>query len=218
VTKVKQKLKFDQNGLIPAIIQDRSGQVLMLAYMNQEALDKTLSTGLTWFYSRSRKQLWQKGETSGHVQQVVEVTADCDYDSLLITVDQVGPGACHEGYRSCFHYPVQAAANREQHEQTFDPAAVYNSQILHQLYALIEDRKRNPQGGSYTNYLFEKGIDKILKKVGEETAEVIIGAKNADPGELIYEVSDLLYHLLVLLVEKNVALDQIWQELESRRK
>ena len=215
---MKRKLKFDQNGLIPAIVQNRSGQVLMLAYMNQEALDKTLETGFTWFYSRSRQKLWQKGETSGHVQRVVEITADCDYDSLLITVDQAGPGACHEGYQSCFHYPVAAEENSARPEQCFDPAAVYHSQILHQLYDLIVERKQNPKSGSYTNYLFEQGIDKILKKVGEETAEVIIGAKNAEPEELIYEVSDLLYHLLVLLVEKNVALDQIWQELATRRK
>ncbi len=212
---MKFALKYDQAGLIPAIIQDEAGQVLMLAYMNAEAFEKTVATGYTWFYSRSRQQLWQKGETSGHVQEVLKIATDCDYDTLLITVKQSGPGACHEGYASCFHNPI--SGNGETDKQSFDPKSVYGSQILQQLYDVIADRQQNPQEGSYTNYLFTEGIDKILKKVGEEAAEVIIAAKNPDDYQLNYEVSDLLYHLLVLLVEKNIDLSQIWQELESRR-
>ncbi len=217
------KLKFDEQGLIPAIIKSRDGEVLMLAYMNREALERTLATGYTWFYSRSRQKLWQKGESSGHRQRVIEIAADCDCDTLLITVDQIGPGACHEGYKSCFHYPIKLAAEggtleSGEPQPTFDPDAVYNSQILYQLYQLICERRQHPKEGSYTNYLFEQGIDKILKKVGEETAEVIIAAKNTEPDQLIYEASDLLYHLLVLLVEKDITLAQVWQELASRRR
>jgi len=209
-------LRFNAQGLIPAIVKDQSGEVLMLAYMNREALEKTLATGYTWFYSRSRQRLWQKGESSGHRQRVIAVAADCDYDALLITVEQSGPGACHEGYKSCFHNPITAAG--EMPQPVFDPDAVYGSQILHELYQLICERKEHPKEGSYTNYLFDHGIDKILKKVGEEAAEVIIAAKNTEQGELIYETSDLLYHLLVLLAAKGVTLPQIWQELASRRK
>ncbi len=209
------QLKFNRDELIPAIIQDGQGQVLMLAYMNEESLQKTKETGLTWFYSRSRQQLWQKGESSGHVQRVVKIVADCDYDTLLITVEQIGPGACHEGHPSCFHYPLdgdEAAA-----DTTFDPQVVYGPKILEDVYNVIVDRKEHPKEGSYTNYLLDKGLDKILKKVGEENAEVIIAAKNEDQDELIYEVSDLLYHLMVLLVEKGAKPKQIWEELKSRR-
>ncbi|HOB09056.1 MAG TPA: bifunctional phosphoribosyl-AMP cyclohydrolase/phosphoribosyl-ATP diphosphatase HisIE [Limnochordia bacterium] len=217
------ELKFNDQGLIPVIVRDQEGEVLMLAYMNQEALDRTLATGYTWFYSRSRQRLWQKGESSGHRQRVIGIAADCDYDTLLITVDQFGPGACHEGYKSCFHNPIRieleaAPETGGEHPPAFDPEAVYGSQILNELYQLIRDRKEHPQDGSYTNYLFEHGIDKILKKVGEEAAEVIIAAKNEEQGQLVYEVSDLVYHLLVMMVEKEVTLGQIWQELASRRK
>ena len=163
------KLNFDQNGLIPAIVQDLTGEVLMLAYMNRESLEKSLETGYTWFYSRSRQKLWNKGETSGNLQKIFRIVADCDYDSLLITIEQLGTGACHEGDRSCFH---------KESVQIEQPPKI-NSAILQQLYQIVKGRKENPKEGSYTNYLFEKGIDKILKKVGEETAEVIIGAKNA---------------------------------------
>lgn len=210
-------LKFNQEGLIPAIIQDQQGQVLMLAYMNEESVIKTKETGLTWFYSRSRKQLWQKGETSGHIQHVQKIVTDCDYDTLLITVEQEGAGACHEGYVSCFHNQIDSDSDNEVQEPTFDAKQVYGSTILQQVYDVVCDRRDNPQEGSYTNYLFEKGIDKMLKKVGEESAEVIIAAKNTDNDELIYEVSDLFYHLMVLLVEKGVKLEQVWQELSSRR-
>jgi len=202
-------LKYDHNGLIPAIVQDRNGQVLMLAYMNAEAVAKTLATGTTWFYSRSRQQLWHKGETSGCIQKVLKITADCDYDALLIIVDQAGTGACHEGDYSCFHHTVFNSG---------DPEPVTNPHILDQIYDIIVQRREHPQAGSYTNYLFDHGIDKILKKVGEESAEVIIAAKNPDNGELIYETSDLLYHLMVLLVEKGVTWPEIWRELASRRK
>ncbi len=210
------KLKFNQEGLIPAIIQDEQGQVLMLAYMNKESLEKTLSTGVTWFYSRSRKKLWQKGETSGNVQQVLKITADCDYDTLLIQVRQMGQGACHEGFTSCFHNQAREEFDSLEEKPVFHPEAVYNIQVLQQVYGIIADRKQNPKEGSYTNYLFKEGIDKILKKVGEETAEVIIAAKNPAIDESIYEISDLLYHLLVLLVEKDIKLQDIWEELNSR--
>lgn len=210
-------LKYNKDGLIPAIIEDTEGQVLMLAYMNHEAFNKTMETGFTWFYSRSRKQLWQKGETSGHVQKVKCIVTDCDYDTLLITVEQHGKGACHEGYRSCFHNPIVTPEDYKA-DKTFDPQQVYGPQVLQQLYAVIVGRKHNPKPDSYTNYLLHEGLDKILKKVGEEASEVIIAAKNVDNGELIYEAGDLLYHLLVLLVNKGIELEEIWQELSSRAK
>ncbi len=216
------KLKYNQEGLIPAVIEDQQGKVLMLAYMNQESLEKTLETGVTWFYSRSRKKLWQKGETSGNVQHVISIAADCDYDALLIKVKQEGLGACHEGYESCFHNVVEKDKDKDSDSTSarsvFDPKAVYGVQVLQQIYNIITDRQNNPKEGSYTNYLFHEGIDKILKKVGEEAAEVIIAAKNQEQYELIYEVSDLIYHLWVLLVEKGIKLDEIWQELSGRMK
>ncbi len=212
------KIKFDERGLVPAIIQDyQSGQVLMMAYMNAESLEKTISTSMTWFYSRSRQSLWNKGETSGHVQTVKEILYDCDEDTLLIKVEQLG-AACHTGHYSCFY---RNAAGEEIAPQVFDPNKIYSSQansgILYELYDLIIDRKEKMPEGSYTTYLFDKGLDKILKKVGEESAEVIIASKNRDKSEVIYESSDLLYHLLVLLVEQGVALEDIFTELKSRR-
>ncbi len=213
-----EQVKFDERGLVPAIIQDsQSGRVLMMAYMNAESLGKTIETGRTWFYSRSREQLWMKGETSGHVQQVRDIFYDCDGDCLLIQVEQTG-AACHTGHYSCFY---RNAAGEEIEPATFDPDQVYNPQasaaILYELYDVISDRRRKMPAGSYTTYLFEKGLDKILKKVGEENAEVIIAAKNRSQEELIYEASDLLYHLLVLLVEQDVSLENIFSELKSRR-
>jgi len=211
-------LKFDQNGLIPAIIQDcNSGQVLMMAYMNRESLQKTIDTRRTCFYSRSRQELWVKGETSGHIQTVREVRYDCDQDCLLLLVEQTGP-ACHTGHYSCFY--------RNEKGEEVAPAAmemdkVYESiagpGILYELYEVIKDRQIKRPEGSYTTYLFEKGLDKILKKVGEEASEVIIAAKNRDKGEVVYESSDLLYHLMVLLVEQGVDLADIFFELKSRR-
>jgi len=191
-------LKWDEKGLIPAIIQSKhTGKVLMLAYMNEASLKETLSTGETVFYSRSRSALWHKGETSGNTQKVTDIRFDCDSDTLLITVDEQGP-ACHTGSYTCFGQP-----------ETKD--------VIETLFSTIEDRKINPIEGSYTKYLFEEGIDKILKKVGEESAEVIIGAKNTNE-ELIYEMSDLFYHSFVLLVNQGISLDEIKRELKSRFK
>lgn len=195
-------LKFDERGLIPAIVQDaRTREVLTLAYMNRESLTRTLETEQTWFWSRSRNELWHKGETSGNTQRVVDLVADCDSDAIVVLVEPAGP-ACHTGARSCFDL-----------KQTEDLGT-----LLTQLYELIETRERDRPEGSYTTYLFEKGIDKILKKVGEESAETIIAAKNDDATPLVAEVSDLIYHLLVLLVARGVSLDEIREELARRRK
>ncbi|MGS0765347.1 bifunctional phosphoribosyl-AMP cyclohydrolase/phosphoribosyl-ATP diphosphatase HisIE [Syntrophomonas curvata] len=212
-------IKFDDKGLIPAIIQDyQSGQVLMMAYMNQESLQKTLDTGKTWFYSRSRQKLWMKGEESGHVQEVKEILYDCDEDTLLIKVIQTGV-ACHTGHYSCFYHDMDG--NEIEKAPASDLGKVYSSRqgpgILYELYDIITDRRDKMPEGSYTAYLFDKGLDKILKKVGEENAEVIIAAKNREKTEVVYEVSDLIYHLLVLLVEQGVKLEDIFAELKSRR-
>lgn len=198
-------LKFDENGLIPAVVQDiNTGKVLMLAYMNEESLKRTLETKKTWFYSRSRKELWNKGATSGNFQEVKRISFDCDADSLLVEVLPAGP-ACHTGEESCFFYPIVDEGYPE-------------GDILKRLYSKIVDRKNNPVDNSYTNYLFDKGIDKILKKVGEEASEVIIGAKNHDKEELVYEISDLVYHVLVLMAEEKVTPEDIKNQLKSRYK
>lgn len=210
------ELSFGPDGLIPAIVQDgTSGEVLMVGYMNRESLEKTLETGLTWFYSRSRQRLWQKGESSGHVQRVLEVWTDCDRDALLVRVVQEGAGACHEGYRSCFHYGVAGAEPEAVPAKAFEPGAVYG--VLGEVYEVIRSRKERPAAGSYTSYLFSSGIDKILKKIGEESAEVIISGKGKDRPALIAESADLLYHLLVLWVEAGVAPGDVWAELGKRR-
>jgi phosphoribosyl-ATP pyrophosphohydrolase/phosphoribosyl-AMP cyclohydrolase len=194
-------LKFDENGLIPAIVQDRwSKEVLTLAYMNRESLEISIREGRTCFYSRSRKTLWRKGETSGNVQRIASIRADCDGDALVVEVDRDGP-ACHTGANSCFFNSVHEA------EPPFS---------LDALYRLIEGRKQNPQSGSYTSYLFEKGLDKILKKVGEECAEVLIAGKSGDREETVFEISDLAYHLLVLMVEAGIAPKDILSQLASR--
>lgn len=196
-------VKFDERGLICAITQDyNSGDVLMQAYMNKEALELTLNTGYAHYYSRSRKSLWKKGETSGHVQKVRSITFDCDRDCVLLQIEQTG-AACHTGNRSCFF----------QTEQEDSGAGV---RFLAELERVIEDRKQNPVEGSYTSYLFEKGVDKIAKKVGEEAAETLIAAKNENKEEFIGECADLLYHLTVLLAEKNVSLADICTELKAR--
>lgn len=212
-------IKFDECGLIPAIIQqEQTGVVLMLAYMNKESLLKTVETGVTWFFSRSRKSLWQKGETSGHVQQVKHIAYDCDGDTLLIKVEQAG-AACHEGTLSCFSRKLGEATIQD--EKIVDTDKVYGKSVatvLHELYHVINDRKQNPLAGSYTTYLFEKGQDKILKKVGEEAAETIIGSKNNSKEELLYEMADLWYHCLVLLVQHDVSLSELLEELQKRRK
>jgi len=200
------EIKHNIDGLVPAIAQDaQSGEVLMQAYMNEEAVNKTLETGYAHYYSRSRACLWKKGETSGNVQKVVSFTLDCDNDCVLIKVKQTGP-ACHTGNRTCFFNTVQV--NQD----------VGSASLLYELYDLIADRKVNPKEGSYTNYLFEKGIDKILKKIGEESAEVIIASKNPGTEELRYEAADLVYHLLVLMNEKGLVLEELFAELASRKK
>jgi phosphoribosyl-ATP pyrophosphohydrolase/phosphoribosyl-AMP cyclohydrolase len=198
--------KYNDAGLVPAIAQDaQTGEVLMQAYMNEEAARLTLETGYAHYYSRSRRTLWKKGETSGHLQKLVSFALDCDGDCVLLRVRQTGP-ACHTGARSCFFNLVR------------EDESVKNASLLYELYDLIADRRANPKEGSYTNYLFEKGIDKILKKIGEEAAEVIIAAKNAGTDELRYEAADLLYHLLVLMNEKGLAPEELFAELASRRK
>ena len=211
------QVRWNADGLIPAIVQDRgTGEVLMLAYMNAEALRLTLEEGRAWYYSRSRQQLWRKGETSGHTQKVTEVRFDCDQDAVLLTVEQTGM-ACHENYYSCFHYRADEGGFAKFGEPEVRPKLNLGS-VLQELAAVVHSRNVERPEGAYTTYLFAKGIDKILKKVGEENAEVIIAAKNAAPDEIRYEVADLFYHLLVMLEERGVSLDDIAQELLSRRK
>ncbi len=197
------KLKFDERGLIPAIVVDATTkQVLTLAYMNEESLRISMERGLTCFYSRSRQELWLKGETSGNYQHIVSITADCDGDALTVVVDKDGP-ACHTGSESCFTNPVWQSEER----QEFSLAG---------LMSLIEGRRTDKKEGSYTTYLFEKGLDKILKKVGEECTEVIIAAKAEDRAETIYEIADLTYHVMVLMIEAGISLEDIHKELASR--
>ena len=199
-------LKTDDKGLVPVIAQDyKTNQVLMLAYMNEEAFEKTIKIGRMTYFSRSRNELWTKGETSGHFQYVKSLTADCDFDTILAKVSQVGV-ACHTGEMSCFFNEI---VKKEYVEK--DPLKVFDN-----VYKIIEDRKIHPKEGSYTNYLFNKGLDKILKKVGEEASEVIIASKNAVKDDIVYEESDLLYHLMVLMVEKGVTWEDVTRELAQR--
>lgn len=204
-------LKFDEAGLIPAIVQDYySKEVLTLAYMNAESLAISIAERRTCFYSRSRRKLWRKGEESGNVQHIVSITADCDEDALVVSVIKEGP-ACHTGAESCFHHPVYVD------DTVKDTVAETADKFSYQgLYELLEGRKKQPQPGSYTSYLFEKGLDKILKKVGEECTEVVIAAKDNDRAETVYEVADLCYHTMVLLVEAGIPLDEISAELARR--
>ncbi|MGI6279315.1 MAG: bifunctional phosphoribosyl-AMP cyclohydrolase/phosphoribosyl-ATP diphosphatase HisIE [Acutalibacteraceae bacterium] len=196
-------LKFDQNGLIPAVVVDNfSKKVLTVAYMNRESLKISMEKGLTCFFSRSRNELWLKGETSGNYQHIVSITADCDNDTLLITVEKDGP-ACHTGTDSCFTKPLFQSKERSEFS-------------LNALYELLCERKEKLPEGSYTTYLFQKGIDKILKKIGEESTEVIIAGKAEDKKETIYEIADLAYHIMVLMVEMGISLDEIRKELASR--
>lgn len=202
-----ESIKFDQSGLVPAIVQDAaSKEVLTLAYMNEESLKKTIETKETWFYSRSRQELWHKGATSGNTQTVVEMRYDCDQDAILVLVQPEGP-ACHTGAYTCFN-------------ETIDKQEVKASQdrfhILSTLETLIAERESELPEGSYTTYLFTEGVDKILKKVGEEAGEVIIAAKNRDHGELKWEVADLLFHLMVLLREQKLPLDEVLNVLKER--
>lgn len=197
-------LKFDSNGLIPAIITDaETKDVLMMAYMNRESLAVSLNEGTTCFWSRSRKQLWRKGETSGNRQHIVSVFADCDLDCLTISVKKDGP-ACHTGAGSCFHNEVMKCGEQE------------NLLTVDDLYALLLERKTRLPEGSYTTYLFQKGIDKILKKIGEESAEVIIAGKSGDKTETVYEIADLAYHVLVLMAHSGITPDDIRGELANR--
>lgn len=206
-----KKLKYDEKGLIPTIAQDyKTGEVLMCAYMNEESLGKTIETGTATYFSRSRNELWTKGETTGHFQNVKEIRVDCDNDTLLLKVEQVGV-ACHTNNPSCFYRRLEA-------ENLVEIPTGKNARqgILYDVYNVICDRLENPKEGSYTNYLFGKGLDKMLKKVGEEASEVIIAAKNREKDEVKYEVADLLYHLSVVLVEQGVNWDDIFKELEGR--
>ena len=197
------ELKFDEKGLIPAIVVNAiSGKVLTLAYMNRESLEISLEKELTCFFSRSRNELWLKGETSGNYQHIVSITADCDKDALVVTVEPDGP-ACHLGTESCF--TARLGESEERHDFS-----------LESLMTLIRGRKTEKKEGSYTTYLFEKGLDKILKKVGEECTEVIIAAKAEDRAETIYEISDLVYHVMVLMIEQGISLEDIHRELASR--
>ena len=198
-----EELKFDEKGLIPAIVQDvEDDSVLMLAYMNRVSLERSLREGLTCFWSRSRQELWLKGETSGNYQHIVSITADCDRDTLLIRVKKDGP-ACHLGTDSCFSWPMTETEEKEK----FSLSALYN---------LLLERKRLLPEGSYTSYLFQKGIDKILKKVGEECTEVIIAGKGGDRAETVYEIADLAYHVLVMMAEQGITPEEIEKELASR--
>jgi phosphoribosyl-ATP pyrophosphohydrolase/phosphoribosyl-AMP cyclohydrolase len=238
-----EDVKYDERGLVPAIVQDaKTGEVLTLAYMNAESLGRTLAEGETWFWSRSRGELWHKGATSGNTQRVLEVRLDCDGDALVVLVEPAGP-ACHTGARSCFHRQVPGpkpqvpsqegvqslrleAQSQEAGVSGFKPqASSLKSQVsgpidlgatLERLYALIQNRREERPEGSYTTYLFDEGLDKILKKVGEEAAETIIAAKNEDAGLLVSEASDLIYHLVVLMVERGVTLEDVRAELARR--
>ena len=197
------KLKFDEKGLIPAIVVDSvTKKVLTLAYMNRESLEISMEKELTCFFSRSRQELWLKGETSGNYQHIVSITADCDQDALVVVVEPDGP-ACHLGTDSCFEYPVFESEQRQEFS--------YQG-----LLELIRGRKTDRKEGSYTTYLFDKGLDKILKKVGEESTEVIIAAKSDDKRETVYEIADLAYHVMVLMVQMGISLEDIHKELASR--
>lgn len=241
MNELLKEVKFDDKGLIPVVTQDcRTDEVLMVAYMNSEALHKTLETGTVHYFSRSRNKLWLKGETSGHFQQARSISIDCDGDTLLIKVEQKG-AACHTGHHSCFFRKLDSqsqqgekilnvesdesqAANetRETDKTTNTQIQAENSEptlnnVIEEVFKVVLDRKQNPKEGSYTNYLFSKGLDKILKKVGEEASEVIIASKNSNKKEIEGEISDLFYHIFVLMVERGINLDDIYNELKGRR-
>lgn len=206
-----EAIKFDANGLVPAIAQDvKTGAVLMLAYMNEQSVRLTLETGYATYFSRSRQKLWRKGEESGHVQRVRAIRYDCDGDTLLLQVEQEGV-ACHTGEYTCFHNTLKALDGEG------EAAKGQGSAVLQEVFNVILGRMANPVEGSYTNYLLDKGVEKIAKKVGEEATETVIAAIKANKDELRYEASDLLYHLLVLLAQQGVTLEELWAELASRR-
>lgn len=204
-----EDIKFGSDGLVPAIVQDAgTGEVLMAAYMNEESLKLSIETGRATFWSRSRKELWEKGKTSGNYMYIKEIRTDCDGDCLLVLAEPAGP-ACHTGKRTCFFRNINGAE--------LDLEKKGSDDILKRLMAVTLDRKRNPKEGSYTNYLFNKGEDKILKKVGEEAAEVVIAGKNRSKEEIAYETADLMYHLTVMLADNNMSWEDIFDELEKRR-
>lgn len=204
-------LKFDASGLIPAVVQNiETNEVLMVAYMNAETIKQTAETGRATFWSRSRQEVWVKGDTSGNYMYVKEIRVDCDCDCLLVLVNPAGP-ACHTGNRSCFFRKLENSKLVE------DVNLPLRSDILEREQAVVIDRKKHPEEGSYTNYLFDKGEDKILKKVGEEAAEVVIAGKNRDKDEISYEVADLIYHMTVMLVDNDMTWEDIYKEMERRR-
>lgn len=208
-----KQLKFDEKGLIPAVAQDaKNGEILMLAYMNEESIKKTIETGHATYFSRSRNELWEKGATSGNYQDIDSIYVDCDHDAIILKVNQNG-NACHTNNHSCFFRKVVDGKLVE-----IPDSSGVNPEILYDVYNVILDRLKNPKEGSYTNYLFDKGIDKMLKKVGEEASEVIIASKNYVKSEVQYEVADLLYHLSVVLCEQGLTWDDIFTELQKRYK
>jgi phosphoribosyl-ATP pyrophosphohydrolase/phosphoribosyl-AMP cyclohydrolase len=221
-----EKIQFDDEGLVPAVVQDSAtGEVLMLAHMNAESLARTLQTGETWFWSRSRQGLWHKGAVSGNRQRVVELRLDCDGDAIIVRVEPTGP-ACHTGEKSCFFQPLAGEApgasqreNRARPEPSVSVVGMDSMELgilLNNLYMLIRVRQAERPEGSYTTYLFNSGLDKILKKLGEEAAETIIAAKNGSQKEMASEIADLLYHLLVLMVERGIGIKEIYRELSER--
>ena len=204
-----ENIKFDEKGLIPAVVQDAAtGEVLMVAYMNEESLELSKKSGRATFLSRSRNEIWEKGKTSGNFMYIKEIRVDCDADCILLLVEPAG-AACHTGKRTCFYRDIDGTE--------LDLDKKDSGDILQRLMAVTEDRKVNPQEGSYTNYLFDKGEDKILKKVGEEAAEVVIAGKNRNKDEISYEVADLMYHLTVMLADNDMSWGDIFDELEKRR-
>ena len=212
--EVLQAVKFDEKGLVPVIAQDyHSKKVRMMAYMNEEALKKTLETGQIYYFSRSRDELWLKGDTSGYYQYLKGITVDCDGDTLLLQIEQVGGVSCHTGNSSCFYRELKEDLPKTKQEVI----KLENNQMLAELYSTILDRKKNPKEGSYTNYLLDKGLNKILKKVGEECTEVIIAAKDNDNKELTFEIADLMYHLTVMMAVKGVSWDDVAVELQQRK-
>ena len=213
---ILQEIKWDEKGLVSVIAQDiHSKKVRMMAYMNEEALKKTMETGRVHYYSRTRQELWEKGETSGYSQMLRSISIDCDGDALLIQIEQVGGVSCHTGNHTCFYRTIEN--DNWKHEVPFEVAKIDEGNMANYVYAIIAHRKQNPKEGSYTNYLLKEGIDKILKKVGEETTEVIIAAKNNNKSEVTFEISDLLFHLSVLMVELELTWEDVYHELAKRK-
>lgn len=233
---ILEMVKYNADGLVPAVTQDiRTDEVLMLAWMNEESLKKTVETGKVHYYSRSRQKLWLKGETSGHFQKLRSISIDCDGDTLLLKVEQTG-AACHTGHRSCFFTRLEAdelksgadmkdidsavaasESKKDDESKTAGEIRTAGVEVLGEVFDVINDRLTNPKEGSYTNYLFTKGLDKILKKIGEEAGEVMIASKNGDSREISAEIADLMYHIMVLLAERGMSLNDIYEELDHRK-